>query len=259
MIFESHAHYDDKAFDIDREELLSSMKEKGIEYIVNVSADLPSITDTMNLTTAYDFIYGAVGIHPSECEVLKEEDYLWIKGQAERDKVVAIGEIGLDYYWKEPAKELQLQWFKRQLLLAKELNKPVIIHSRDAAEDTLKVLQSDLAKDIKGVVHCYSYTKETAKTILNLGYYFGIGGVVTFSNAKKLVEAVEYLPLDHILLETDSPYLAPTPYRGQRNSSLNIPLIATRIAEIKGISYEEVVETTNYNAKALFFNQSLEA
>lgn len=259
MIFESHAHYDDKAFDIDREELLSSMKEKGIEYIVNVSADLPSITDTMNLTTAYDFIYGAVGIHPSECEVLKEEDYLWIKGQAERDKVVAIGEIGLDYYWKEPAKELQLQWFKRQLLLAKELNKPVIIHSRDAAEDTLKVLQSDLAKDIRGVVHCYSYTKETAKTILNLGYYFGIGGVITFSNAKKLVEAVEYLPLDRILLETDSPYLAPTPYRGQRNSSLNIPLIATRIAEIKGISYEEVVETTNNNAKALFFNQSLEA
>lgn len=259
MIFESHAHYDDKAFDTDREKLLSSMQKNGIEYIINVSADMKSISTTLQLTKEYDFVYGAVGIHPSESGELTEEDFAWIKGKVCEKKVVAVGEIGLDYYWKEPEKEIQMKWFDRQLLLAKELNKPVIIHSRDAAADTLSVLQSDAAKGIKGVVHCYSYTKETAKTILNLGYYFGIGGVVTFSNAKKLVEAVEYLPLDHILLETDSPYLAPTPNRGQRNSSLNIPFIAQRIADIKGITYEEVVDTTNKNAKALFFNQSLEA
>ena len=258
MIFESHAHYDNEAFDTDRKELLASMQQNGIEYIINVSADLRSIQTTLNLAKEYEFIFAAVGIHPSECEPLNEENFQWIREQACCEKVVAVGEIGLDYFWKEPAKDLQMKWFERQLLLAKEIHKPVIIHSRDAAADTISVLQSEAARDLPGVVHCFSYTKETAKTILNLGYYFGIGGVITFTNAKKLVEALEYLPLDRILLETDSPYLAPVPYRGKRNSSLNIPYIAERIAQIKGITYDEVVDRTNRNAKELFFGEKSE-
>ena len=252
MIFESHAHYDDDAFENDRHFLLKEMTNNGIESIVNVSSDLKSVETTLNLANQYEFIYAAVGIHPSDCQQLNNEKFLWLGNQALKDKVIAIGEIGLDYYYKEPDKEIQKKWFIKQMNLAKEIQKPVIIHSRDAALDTLEILKSQDLKDIEGVVHCFSYSKETAKILLNMGYYFGIGGVVTFSNAKKLVDAVEYIPLDHILLETDSPYLAPAPNRGKRNSSLNIPLIAEKIAEIKGVSYEMIVEKTNNNAKKLF-------
>ncbi len=252
MIFESHAHYDDEVFNEDRDELLSKMKENGIENIINISADLESVKTTLILAEKYDYIFATVGIHPSETAALDEQKFEWLEEQASKPKVVAIGEIGLDYYWKEPDKEIQKQWFIRQLQLAKKIQKPVIIHSRDAASDTLSILQSKEAEDISGVIHCFSYTKETAKILLEKGYYFGIGGVVTFSNAKKLVEAVEYLPLDKILLETDSPYLAPVPNRGKRNSSLNIPYIAEKIAEIKKVSYDTVVEQTNKNAKELF-------
>lgn len=253
MIFESHAHYDDEAFKDDRTELIVKMKEAGIEYIINVAADLHSVETTYELAQKYDFIYAALGIHPSEVEPLKEEHISKMKELLSNKKAVAVGEIGLDYHYPEPTRELQKKWFIRQMELAKEIDKPVIIHSREAAADTMSVLTSKEMREIRGVVHCYSYTKETARTILDLGYYFGIGGVITFSNAKKLVETVEYLPLDRILLETDAPYLAPMPNRGQRNSSLNIPYIAEKIAQIKGISYDEVTEKTMQNAKELFF------
>ena len=259
MIFESHAHYDDDAFEEDRDALLSSMKENGIEYIVNVSSDIASVNTTLLLAEKYEFIYAAVGIHPSDTQGLNEEIFAWLKEQACREKVVAIGEIGLDYHWKEPEPDYQKKWFIRQLQMAGELKKPVIIHSRDAAADTLSILrdsENHLAlPDLKGVIHCYSYSKEMAKTFLNLGWYFGIGGVITFANAKKLVETVEYLPLESILLETDCPYLSPVPNRGKRNSSLNIPLVAEKIAEIKRVSYDTVIDITNRNAKKLFLNQ----
>ena len=252
MIFESHAHYDDDAFEQDRHQLLLEMNDNGIEYIVNVSSDLESVRTTLELVNKYDFMFAAVGIHPSDSAALDEEHFKWLEEQARKSKVVAIGEIGLDYYWNEPDREIQKIWFIRQLELAKKMQKPVIIHSRDAASDTLAILQSKEAEDVKGVIHCFSYTKETAKLLLEKGYYFGIGGVITFSNAKKLVEAVEYLPIDKILLETDSPYLAPVPNRGKRNSSLNIPYIAKKISEIKKIPYDMVVEQTNKNARELF-------
>ena len=252
MIFESHAHYDDTAFEQDRHQLLSEMNDNGIEYIINVSSDLESVRTTLEIVEKYDFMFAAVGIHPSDSAELDEEKYKWLEEQARKSKVVAIGEIGLDYYWEEPDREVQKIWFIRQLELAKKLKKPVIIHSRDAASDTLSILQSKEAEDVSGVIHCFSYTKETAKLLLEKGYYFGIGGVITFSNAKKLVEAVEYLPIDKILLETDSPYLAPVPNRGKRNSSLNIPYIAEKISEIKKIPYDVVVEQTNKNARELF-------
>lgn len=252
MIFESHAHYDDEAFDKDRDELLKSLPENGIDTVINVGASLESCKSTIALMEKYDFIYGAMGVHPSETGELDEENFQWLKEQCGREKVAAVGEIGLDYHWKEPEEAVQKRWFERQLALAEEVNLPVIIHSRDAAKDTLDIMKGMHAETLRGVIHCFSYTKETAKQYLNMNYYFGIGGVVTFENAKKLKEAVSYIPLENILLETDSPYLAPVPNRGKRNSSLNIPYIAKEIAAIKGAAYEEVLTVTHKNAEKLF-------
>lgn len=252
MIFESHAHYDDDAFDEDRQALLSSLKDKGIEYVINVGASIQTTKNTIALTEKYSFIYGAAGVHPSETDELDEDNFAWLKKQCALPKIVAVGEIGLDYYWDEPDKRIQKKWFKKQLQLAKETALPVVIHSRDAARDTLDIMKAERADEIGGVIHCFSYTKETAREYLDMDFSFGIGGVVTFHNAKKLKEAVAYIPMDKILLETDSPYLAPMPNRGKRNSSLNLPYIAQEIAAIKGLPYEEVVRITSENARKLF-------
>ena len=252
MIFESHAHYDDDAFDEDREELLISLREHGIDKVINVGASLDSCKITLRLMEQYPFIYGAMGVHPTETGALNEENFRWLREQCDVDKVVAVGEIGLDYHWKEPEVHVQQSWFERQMELARDVKLPVIIHSREAAKDTLDMMKALHAGEIGGVIHCYSYTKEIAREYLQMGFYFGIGGVITFQNAKKLKEAVEYIPMDRILLETDSPYLAPEPNRGKRNSSLNLPYVAREIAAIKGISYEEVVRITEENAERLF-------
>lgn len=252
MIFESHAHYDDEAFEEDRESLLKSLREHGIDQVVNVGASLESCRATLGLMEKYPFIYGAMGVHPSETGELNEDNFKWLRQQCSVDKVVAVGEIGLDYHWKEPEEKVQKYWFERQLMLAREVGLPVIIHSRDAARDTLDLMQALHGEETGGVVHCFSYTKEIARAYLDMDYYFGIGGVITFQNAKKLKEAVAYIPLEKILLETDSPYLAPEPNRGRRNSSLNLPYVARAIAELKGITYEEVVEVTQKNAQRLF-------
>lgn len=255
MIFESHAHYDDDAFNEDRYTLLDSMPDNNVGRIINVSASLRTIKSTMELVNRYDFIYGAVGVHPSDTGELDDSSFGWIRQQAEHEKCVAIGEIGLDYHYPDPEPDFQKEWFQRQLFLAKDMDKPVIIHSREAAKDTMDILKGEAGKDIRGVMHCYSYSAETAKELLKMGYYFGIGGVVTFSNAKKLVEALEYIPIEKILLETDCPYLAPTPHRGERNSSLYIPLVIEKIAQIKNLSVEDVENITWNNAERLFFNQ----
>lgn len=252
MIFESHAHYDDEAFEEDRDAILHSLKANGIDTVINVGASIDSCKRTIGLMDKYPFIYGAIGIHPSETWELDEENIKWVKESCCHKKTVAVGEIGLDYHYEEPEHSVQKKWFERQLEIAEELNLPVIIHSRDAAKDTLDILKSHNAKNLGGVIHCFSYTKEIAEEYLNMGFYFGIGGVITFANARKLKEAVEYIPIGKILLETDSPYLAPEPNRGKRNSSLNIPYIAKEIARLKGLSYEEVVGVTHENAMSLF-------
>lgn len=252
MIFETHAHYDDEAFDEDRDALLASMRENGIEYIVNVGASLKSTAASIKLAEKYPFIYAAAGVHPNETGELDEACLKWLKEQCLLEKVVAVGEIGLDYYWDKPAHEIQKIWFERQLDLAREVKKPVIIHSRDAAKDTFDIMAAKNAGEIGGVVHCYSYSAEMAVEYVKMGFYVGIGGVVTFKNGKKMKEVVEALPMERILLETDSPYLSPEPNRGKRNSSLNLPYVAQKIAEIKGISYEEVVEITSHNAKCMY-------
>lgn len=252
MIFESHAHYDDEAFDDDRDELLSGLREKGIGYVMNISSDLRSVRTTLELAGKYPFVFAATGIHPSDTGELNEENFAWLKSQCGNEKVLAVGEIGLDYYWDNVERDTQKNWFARQLALANEKKLPVVIHSRDAAKDTLDVMRAEKAVERRGVIHCFSYTKETAREFLDMGYLVGVGGVVTFPNARKLRECVEYLPLESILLETDCPYLAPVPHRGKRNCSLYLPLVAAKIAEIKGISEEEVREKTERNAKRLF-------
>lgn len=251
MIFDSHAHYDSSKFNEDREELLSSMQENGIGTIVNCGASLKSVTAVVELAEKYPFIYAAVGLHPDEVGDLNEERFAFLREQCKKEKVVAVGEIGLDYYWDNESHETQKEWFVRQLKLARELDLPVIIHSRDAAEDTLKIMK-EYGQGLRGVIHCFSYSKELAEEYVKMGFYIGIGGVVTFKNGKKLKEIAAAIPLDRILLETDCPYLAPEPHRGKRNSSLYIPYIAEEIANLKGITYDEVVAQTEENAVRLF-------
>ena len=251
-IFDTHAHYDDEAFDEDRDALLAGLPKNGIARVVNVGASLASCGRTIEIMNRYDYIYGAIGVHPSETAELNDEAFEWLRQQCQLEKCVAVGEIGLDYYWDEPDRELQKEWFRRQLNLARELAKPVIIHSRDAAKDTVDLMTEEHAEEIGGVIHCYSYTKETAEVFLKMGFYFGIGGVLTFKNAKKLKEAVAYIPLDRIVLETDCPYLAPEPNRGKRNSSLNIPYVVKALAEIKGVEEEAVRKAAWENAHKLY-------
>ena len=254
MIFETHAHYDDDRFDEDRDKILKSLPEAGIGIVVNSGASVESTRDTIELAKKYAHIYAAVGIHPSEIAELDEDFFDWMKAQTAWEKTVAIGEIGLDYYWdKEPeVQERQRYWFGRQIELARETGLPIIVHSRDAAADTMQVMKEHQAQEIPGVIHCYSYSKEMAQEFIKMGYYIGVGGVVTFKNAKKLIETVETIPLESILLETDCPYMAPEPYRGKRNSSLYLPYVVERIAQIKGITPEEVERVTELNARRLF-------
>jgi len=250
-MIDSHAHYDDEAFDSDREELLASVFESGIRKVINVGASMESCRKTLALSEAYESVYAALGVHPSDTAQLTEADMEWLKEKSALKKVVAIGEIGLDYYWDEPDREIQKKWFRRQLDLAKEVKLPVVIHSREAAADTIGILK-EYDGDLTGVIHCYSYTKESAREFLEMGYSFGIGGVLTFKNAKKLKEAVSYIPMDRIMLETDCPYLAPEPSRGKRNSSLYIPYVVQVMAQLKGISEEEVIRITSENTERLF-------
>ena len=252
MIIDTHAHYDDKAFDEDRAELLQSMQGAGVGRIVNIGSSLGACKRTIQLMEQYDFVYGALGIHPTDSGELTESDIEWIQENCALEKCVAVGEIGLDYYWDEPDRAIQKKWFVRQLALAKEVKLPVVIHSRDAAQDTVDIMKAENARDLGGVVHCYSYSKELAKTFLDMGFYFGIGGVVTFNNGRKLKEVVEYLPMDRIVLETDSPYLAPVPYRGKRNDSRKLSYVVEQIATIKGLTPEEIIQTTTQNAHNLY-------
>ncbi|MBQ3515392.1 MAG: TatD family hydrolase [Lachnospiraceae bacterium] len=251
MIFETHAHFDDKAYDKDRETLLKSLEFHGIEGLVNVGADMKSSRRSIELAKEYPFVYAAVGVHPEQVEELNEDALKELEEMAKEEKVVAIGEIGLDYYYDEVPKDIQKKWFIAQLELAVRQKKPVIIHSRDAASDTMEIMKEYQGK-LTGIIHCFSYSKECAEFFVKCGYYLGIGGVVTFSNAKKLKEVVKEVPMDRIVLETDCPYLTPTPYRGKRNSSHYLPYVAEKIAKIREMPTQEVIRITNENAKRVY-------
>ncbi len=251
MIFDSHAHYDDEQFDPDREELLGKiLPEKGVCGILNMGADLQGCYDTVALTERYGYIYGAVGIHPENALDLPGNWPDIVKGLLQKEKVVAVGEIGLDYHWLEECpKDRQQQVFAAQLELAKELDMPVAVHDREAHGDTLAFLQKYRPK---GVVHCFSGSWEMAKEVLKLGMYLGIGGVVTFKNARHPVEVAKNMPLDRLLLETDAPYMAPVPFRGKRNDSSLILHVAEKLAELRGETAETVLNAAARNARELF-------
>ena len=252
MIFDSHAHYDDAAFDEDREELLNGLADAGVGTVVNVGASLEGVRRTVELTEAYPFVYGAAGVHPDEVGALNEESCQWLEDQGRREKIVAVGEIGLDYYWDKEDRSMQKEWFVRQLHMAEELKLPVIIHSREAAADTLEILKRERDPGCPTVMHCYSYSPEMEKEYLNMDFYLGNGGVLTYKKEKKLYVTLAVAPIDRLFLETDCPYLAPVPYRGKRNDSGKLMLVAEELGRIKGISAQEVIRITEENARRFF-------
>lgn len=254
MIIDTHAHYDDEAFNPDRDALLNSMAENGIEKVVNVCASISELYRTVELMEKYPFVYGAVGVHPDDAPQMTQDTLDEICRLSRMDKMVAIGEIGLDYYWhkEEHEHEIQKKMFRAQMEIAREAQMPFMIHSREAAKDTLDIVKDCMKGGMYGgIIHCFSYAKEMAREYLDMGLYLGIGGVVTFKNAKKLKEVVEYAPLDQIVLETDSPYLSPEPNRGKRNDSRNLVYVAREIARIKGVTEDEVIAVTEGNAERL--------
>lgn len=248
-IFDSHAHYDDSRFDEDRDELLCSLKDEGVSYVVNCGCDLRTCLKTLEISEKHDFLYAALGVHPHEAEKTTKEDLAEIRKLYCNKKVVAVGEIGLDYHYDFSPREIQKEVFEKQLILANELDLPVIVHDRESHEDTMNLLKKHRPK---GVVHCFSGSVEMAKEIVKLGMYIGLGGAVTFKNAKKPIEVAEYIPLEYLLLETDAPYMTPVPHRGERCHSGHIALTAEKIAEVKGMDTQELIDRCNENAKRLF-------
>lgn len=251
MLFDTHAHYDDERFDEDRETLLRAMPEKGVGLIVNPGCDLPSSRMAVDMAQKYDFLYAAVGIHPENCGDFAPAMTDGLRALAKAPKVVAIGEIGLDYYWAEnPPKELQQEVLRRQLALAQELHLPVIIHDRDAHADTLSIVRE--FPQVTGVFHCFAGSVEMAQALIKMGWMLSFNGAATFKNAKKAPEVIAAVPLEKLMIETDAPYLTPVPHRGERNDSSYVRFVAEKIAEIKGISAEEVEKATWENGKAFF-------
>ncbi|MEA4816136.1 MAG: TatD family hydrolase [Lachnospiraceae bacterium] len=253
MYFESHAHYDDSAFDTDRQEILNLLPAFGVEFVVNSASDMPSSRAGIALAEKYDYIYAAIGVHPHEVKNMKEEDLEMLASLSKHQKVVAIGEIGLDYYYDYSPRDAQKYWFEKQLALALMLDMPVIIHSRDAAQETFDIIKESGVK--KGVIHCYSGSLEMAKEYVKLGFHIGIGGVLTYKNANTLLTVVKEIPFERILIETDSPYLSPVPNRGKRNDSRNLLYITQKLAEVKNVTHIEAANITLKNAKLLFFHK----
>ncbi len=253
MIFDTHAHYDDEIFNEDRYSLIEEMHQNGICNIINVGADMASSKASIELAEKYDFIYAAVGVHPHDADNMTDKDIEILADYANLTKVVAIGEIGLDYHYDLSSRDNQKYWFEKQLKLAHRLDLPVIIHSREATQETFDIIKKSNVR--KGVIHAFSGSLEFAKLYTEMGFYIGVGGVVTFKNAKKLVEVVKNIDLNKILLETDAPYLSPVPVRGTRNNSQNIRYVAEKIGDIKQISPEIVVEKTRENANVVFCNK----
>lgn len=248
-IFDTHAHYDDERFKEDLEETLLSVHQSGVSLIINCGCDIKSSKRTLELCDEFDFIYGAVGIHPHEAETAEVNAIEQIKKLAAHTKAVAIGEIGLDYHYDFSPREVQKDIFEKQLILAKELDLPVIVHDRESHQDTLDLLTKHKPK---GVVHCFSGSAEMAQEIVKLGMYIGLGGAVTFKNAKKPVEVAQCIPMDRLLLETDAPYMSPVPFRGKRNDSSLIPYTAMKIAEVREMDAQEIINIATENGKKLF-------
>lgn len=252
MLFDTHAHLNAEQFAEDQTKVIRRAKENGVSRIVNIGFNRETIPTSMALAEQYDFIYSAVGWHPQDAKDMREEDYDWLRELSRHEKVVAIGEIGLDYYWDTSPKDVQKVVFRRQIQLAKELGLPIIIHNRDAHQDVVDILREENAAEVGGVMHCFSGSLEMARECIDMNFYISLGGPVTFKNAKKPKEVATEIPIERLLIETDCPYLTPEPYRGKRNESGYVRYVAEAIAELRGLSVEELAEQTTNNAKKLF-------
>ena len=249
MLFDSHTHLDDRKFDDDRIEVIEKIKASGVCALVNIGCDIPTCERSIKLAETYDFIYATVGFHPCDTDEMTEEHMERLREFVNHKKVVAIGEIGLDYYWDSVPRDVQKYWFECQMKLAEELDMPVTIHNRDAHEDTFNICKNSSAK---GIVHCFSGSKEMATEFVKLGYYVSFAGPLTYKNNVKSVEAAKVVPMDRLLIETDAPYLAPDGFRGKRNDSSLIRYTCEKLAEIKGVSFEEMAKQTFENAKKVY-------
>ncbi|MFE0504218.1 TatD family hydrolase [Peribacillus butanolivorans] len=252
MLFDTHVHVNAEQFNEDLEDVIERAQEAGVNNMVVVGFDRPTITRAMELIETYDFMYAAVGWHPVDAIDMTEEDLKWIEELSSHPKVVAIGEMGLDYHWDKSPKAIQLEVFRKQIRLAKKVGLPIIIHNREATADIVNILKEEEASEVGGIMHCFSGSAETAMECIDMNFYISLGGPVTFKNAKKPKEVAAAVPLDRLLIETDCPYLAPHPYRGKRNEPSYVKLVAEQIAEIKQLSVEEVSQATTDNAKKLF-------
>ena len=251
LLFDTHAHYDDAQFDPDREELLAALPENGVGLVVNPGCDIPTSRKALALAERFPHVYAAVGYHPENCRPYVPEDLDTLRSLAAHPKAVAIGEIGLDYYWEEnPPRELQQQVFRSQLQLAQELDLPVIVHDREAHGDSLSLIRE--FPNLRGVFHCFSGSAEMARELVKLGWMISFTGVLTYKNARKALEAADAVPLEHLMIETDSPYMAPVPNRGKRNDSRNVSFICQKLAEVKGVSPEDCAHITMENGKRFF-------
>ncbi len=253
MFIDSHAHLDDPRFDQDRESIIENLREDGVDVVINIGADKESSFSTLELAKKYDNIYAVVGVHPHTASELEGEGLNWLRELAKEEKVVAIGEIGLDFYYDNSPRDIQRKWFKEQLQLAKELDLPVVIHTRDAAKETYDILK-DAAADgkLKVLMHCYSGSAEMAEDYAKLGFCIALGGAVTFNNARVPREVAKVVPLENLMIETDCPYMTPEPFRGKRNEPKLVSLVAEKIAEIKGITVDELAKATADNARSFF-------
>ncbi|MDJ1110334.1 MULTISPECIES: TatD family hydrolase [Staphylococcaceae] len=252
MLIDTHVHLNADQYDEDLQEVIDRARKNGIDRMIVVGFDEKTIKRTMKLIEDYDFVYGVIGWHPVDAIDFTDEYYEWIKELSKHPKIVAIGEMGLDYHWDKSPKDIQKEVFKRQIQLAKEVKLPIVIHNREATHDVIEILKSENAQEVGGVMHSFSGSPETCDEVLKLNFVISLGGPVTFKNAKQPKEVAKHVPLDKLLVETDAPYLTPHPYRGKRNEPMHVKLVAEEIAELRGITLEEVALQTTANAERLF-------
>ncbi|MEC2073548.1 TatD family hydrolase [Alkalihalophilus marmarensis] len=252
MLFDTHVHLNADQFEDDVEEVINRAKEAGVSEMVVVGFDEKTINRALELIEKYDMLYAAVGWHPVDAIDMKDEHLVWLEELAAHPKVVALGEMGLDYHWDKSPKEVQKEVFRKQIQLAKKVKLPIVIHNREADQDIVDILEEEKAEEVGGIMHCFGGSVEIAERCLKMNFYISLGGPVTFKNAKRPKEVAKHIPMDRLLIETDCPYLAPHPYRGKRNEPAYVKLVAEEIAGLKEVNVEEVANTTRENAKRLF-------